>query len=193
MTAAPAGMPLRSYRLHRYVTAYCPRCHDDDPAAPLDSVARLSGYLVEEEGRIWLVRACPKHGRVVTLYDESPEILRYLEQWTAPTKAHIPDRPGNFAPIPQAYLAGLPEMQTQHTCVLLTDVIQGCNLRCPTCFADSSPDQAGVVPVADVLASIDARLSREGGRSPSSRHDDSCEIKANARHSSAADLQLSHP
>ena len=55
-------------------------------------------------------------------------------------------------------------MQTQHTCVLLEDVIQGCNLRCPTCFADSSPDQAGIVPVADVLANVDTRLTREGGR-----------------------------
>lgn len=156
-------MPLRSYRVHRYVTAFCPRCHEEDPTAPLDSVARLSGYLVEEEGRIWLVRACRRHGRIVTLYDESPEILRYLEQWTAPTKAHIPDRPGNVAPIPEAYLLGLPEMQTQHSCVLLEDVVQGCNLRCPTCFAESSPDEAGVVPVAEVLANVDTRLSRENG------------------------------
>ena len=160
----PAGMPLRSYRLHRYVTAFCPHCHAQDPSAPLESVARLSGYLVEEEGRIWLVRGCRTHGRVVTLYDESPEILRYLEEWTAPTKAHVPDRPGNFAPVPEAYLSGLPEMQTQHTCILLEDVIQGCNLRCPTCFAESSPDQAGMVPVAQVMANVDARLARENGR-----------------------------
>ena len=159
-----AGMPLRSYRLHRYVTAFCPHCHAQDPSAPLESVARLSGYLVEEEGRIWLVRACRTHGRVVTLYDENPEILRYLEEWTAPTKAHVPDRPGNFAPVPEAYLSGLPEMQTQHTCILLEDVVQGCNLRCPTCFSESSPDQAGVVPVAHVMANVDARLARENGR-----------------------------
>jgi uncharacterized radical SAM superfamily Fe-S cluster-containing enzyme len=158
------GMPLRSYRLHRYVTAFCPHCHAQDPSTPLESVARLSGYLVEEEGRIWLVRACRTHGRVVTLYDESPEILRYLEEWTAPTKAHVPDRPGNFAPVPEAYLSGLPEMQTQHTCILLEDVVQGCNLRCPTCFSESSPDQAGVVPVARVMANVDARLARENGR-----------------------------
>lgn len=165
MTAsAGTGMPLRSYRLHRYVSAFCPHCHAEHPDAPLATVERLSGYLVEEEGRVWLVRACRRHGRVVTMYDESPEILRYLEEWTAPTKAHVPDRAGNFAPIPEAYLQGLPEMQTQHTCVLLEDVVQGCNLRCPTCFAESSPDQAGLVPVAEVLASVDTRLSRENGR-----------------------------
>ena len=34
---------------------------------------------------------------------------------------------------------GLPEMQTQHTCILLEDITEECNLRCPTCFADSAP------------------------------------------------------
>ena len=40
----------------------------------------------------WLQRACPTHGLVETLYDEDANILRYLEQWQAPTKVHVPDR-----------------------------------------------------------------------------------------------------
>ncbi|GAA1750420.1 radical SAM protein [Luedemannella helvata] len=158
------GMPLRGDRLHRYVVAFCPHCHADDPDRPLADVARLSGWLVERDGRIWLERGCRTHGLVRTLYDESPEILRYLERWTAPTKTHIPDVRGNFEPVPSAYLAGLPEMQTQHTCILLADVTAECNLRCPTCFTDSSPELTGVAPLADVLASLDTRLSRENGR-----------------------------
>jgi uncharacterized radical SAM superfamily Fe-S cluster-containing enzyme len=159
-----SGMALRGDRIHRYVNAFCPRCHDERPDRPLGSVARLSGWLVERDGRIWLERGCPEHGLVTTLYDESPEILRYLELWTAPTKRHIPDVRGNFAPVPSAYLRGLPEMQTQHTCILLADVTAECNLRCPTCFTDSSPELTGVVPLPEVLASLDARLSRENGR-----------------------------
>src|SRR5919199_3604578 len=137
------GMPLREDRVLRYVTAFCPHCHDEEPHRPLGEVERLAGYLSERAGRVWLVRGCPRHGRVTTLYDESPEILRYLEQWTAPTKAHAPDVVGNYAPVPAAYLRGLGEMQTQHTCILLEDIVEECNLRCPTCFAGSSPDLAG--------------------------------------------------
>jgi uncharacterized radical SAM superfamily Fe-S cluster-containing enzyme len=159
-----AGMPLRGDRIHRYVNAFCPHCHVAEPDRPLAKVARLSGWLAERDGRIWLERGCPEHGLVRTLYDESPEILRYLEQWTAPTKTHLPDLAGNFDPIPAAYLRGLPEMQTQHTCILLADLTDHCNLRCPTCFADSSPAVAGVVPLAEVLRSVDTRLSRERGR-----------------------------
>jgi uncharacterized radical SAM superfamily Fe-S cluster-containing enzyme len=165
MTAtATAGMPLRGDRILRYVTAFCPACHRDDPDRPLAEVPRLAGYLAERDDHVWLVRGCATHGRMETLYDESPEILRWLEQWTAPTRRHVPDHPGNFDPIPSAYSRGLGEMQTQHTCILLEDIIATCNLSCPTCFADSSPHAPGIVPVEDVLANVDARLGRENGR-----------------------------
>ncbi|WP_194828451.1 radical SAM protein [Nocardia sp. XZ_19_231] len=157
-------MPLRGDRILRYVTAFCPRCHDEHPETPLSDVARLSGWLAERDGKVFLERGCRTHGMVRTLYDEDPEILAYLEEWTAPTKAHLPDAAGNFDPVPSAYLRGLPEMQTQHTCILLEDIIDSCNLRCPTCFADSSPELRGVVAVEDVLANVDQRLARENGR-----------------------------
>lgn len=156
-----AGMGLRGDRIHRYVNAFCPHCHDE---RPLRDVARLSGWLAVRDDRVWLERGCPSHGLVRTLYDEDPEILAYLEEWTAPTKAHIPDVAANFDPIPSAYERGLPEMQTQHTCILLEDIAETCNLRCPTCFTDSSPDLQNVVAVADVLANVDQRLERENGR-----------------------------
>jgi hypothetical protein len=155
-------MPLRGDRILRYVNAFCPQCHLSD--RPLTQVRRLSGWLAERDGQVWLERGCPDHGLQRTLYDESPQILAWLERWTAPTKAHRPDSPGNYDPLPGGYLRGLGEMQTQHTCILLEDVIEECNLRCPTCFTDSSPDLAGVVPVADVLANVDQRLARENNR-----------------------------
>jgi 7,8-dihydro-6-hydroxymethylpterin dimethyltransferase len=159
-----AGMPLRGDRIRSYVNAFCPRCHDKDPDGGLAGVRRLSGWLVERHDRVWLERGCPVHGFIRTLYDESPEILTWLERWTAPTKWHVPDSPGNYDPLPGAYARGLGEMQTQHTCILLEDIIDECNLRCPTCFAESAPGLAGVVPVSAVLANVDQRLARENGR-----------------------------
>jgi uncharacterized radical SAM superfamily Fe-S cluster-containing enzyme len=164
VTSPKSGMPIRPSRVMRYVDAFCPACHDAAPDRPLADVRRLAGHLAEVDGEVWLVRGCPEHGRVVTLYDESAEILEYLEEWTAPTKSHVPDTVGNFDPVPQVYLRGLGEMQTQHTCILLEDITQRCNLRCPTCFADSSPELTGVVPLAEILANIDQRLARENGR-----------------------------
>ncbi|GAA1740535.1 radical SAM protein [Microbacterium paludicola] len=164
MSQPTAGMPLRDHRIHRYVNAFCPRCHEEDPDRPLAEVQRLSGWLADRDGTIWLERGCPEHGLVRTMYDESADILRYLEEWTAPTKMHTPDVIGNFKPVPSAYEDGLPQMQTQHTCILLEDITDHCNLRCPTCFAESSPAASAVAPLAEVLASVDARLARENGR-----------------------------
>ena len=78
-----AGMPLRDYRIHRYVNAFCPRCHEEDPDRDLSLVARLSGWLAVRDGRVWLERGCPDHGLVSTLYDESAEILSYLDALSA--------------------------------------------------------------------------------------------------------------
>ena len=159
-----SGMPLRGDRIHRYVNAFCPLCHEENPGRPLEEVVRLSGWLVERDGRIWLERGCTRHGLVRTLYDESAEILSYLEEWTAPTKVHEPDVRGNFAPVPAAYARGLPEMQSQHTCILLEDLLDHCNLKCPACFAASGPALASVAPLSEVLANVDTRLARERGR-----------------------------
>lgn len=157
------GMPTRPDRILRYVNAFCPRCHEEDPFRPLDEVERLSGYLSVAEDRVWLVRGCRTHGKVITLYDEDPNILEYLEQWTAPTKYHFPDVEGNYDPVPYGYVRGLGEMQTQHTCILLEEITQECNLRCPTCFADSSPQLTGIAEIDTILGNVDTRLSREGG------------------------------
>ena len=157
------GMPLRDYRVHRYVNAFCPHCHEERPDQPLSHVRRLSGWLAVRDDRVFLERGCPEHGLVRTMYDESAEILSYLEQWTAPTKAHEPDLVGNFKPVPSAYEDGLPEMQTQHTCILLEDITDHCNLRCPTCFAESSP-ALSVSGAARSGARVDRRPSGAGER-----------------------------
>ena len=98
------GMPLRGDRIHRYVNSFCPHCHHEQPRRPLEEVKRLTGWLAERDGRIWLERGCPTHGFVRTMYEEDPEILTYLEQWVSPTKWHVPDTPGNFGEVPAAYL-----------------------------------------------------------------------------------------
>ena len=71
---------------------------------------------------------------------------------------------GNFKPVPSAYVDGLPEMQTQHTCILLEDLTDHCNLRCPTCFAESAPPRARSPRSRRCSPSVDARLARENGR-----------------------------
>ncbi len=151
-------------RIRKTVIAYCPACHAETPARPLTAVHRLPGHLAEADGSVWLARTCPDHGPIVTLYEEDAALLDYLERWTAPTKPPTPDSPDNTDPVPAVYMRGLGAGQIQHTCILVEDVTERCNLNCPTCYAGSSPVLTGVAPVVDVLANVDRRLLLEGGR-----------------------------
>ena len=157
-------MPLRGDRIHRYVNAFCPLCHEEQPDRPLAEVRRLSGWLVEREERIWLERGLPRPRpgpHAVRRVAGDPHLPRAVDR--ADQGAH-PRRRRQLQSRAGGLRHGLPEMQTQHTCILLQDLLDHCNLKCPTCFAASAPALASVVPLEQVLASIDARLSRENGR-----------------------------
>jgi uncharacterized radical SAM superfamily Fe-S cluster-containing enzyme len=158
-----AGMPVRDYSIHRYVNAYCPKCFEEDPQSKEAALSR-NALLIEKDTKVYLNRACQKHGWVSTLYEENYEILKYLEEWTAPTKWVTPDSVNNFEAIPFAYTNGLGELQTQHTCILLEDINENCNLSCPTCFTASSPKLTGVAPLEEIMGNIDQRLTRENGK-----------------------------
>ena len=68
---AAVGMPVRTDRIHRYVTAFCPRCHDEEPGRPLDhGIVRA----------LWL-----PYDEIVARRDEhrSPLVLRCIDDYRA--------------------------------------------------------------------------------------------------------------
>jgi len=164
----PAGASgtERPYRLHRMVLALCGECLRETPDLDLDYERDvLQGVLVEQDGAIWLRRRCRRgHGEVVSLYEEDAALWRELQEWRVPTKWLEPDVAEDARPIPMGYLDGLGGLQEQHTCVLICDLTEDCNLACPVCFAGSQPGRNRYAPAASVLASVDAALEREGGR-----------------------------
>ena len=62
------------------------------------------------------------------------------------------------------YLDGLGDLQTQHSCIVLIDVTETCNLECPTCFASSAPGVGRHAPEPAVMRTLDAAIAREGGK-----------------------------
>ena len=62
------------------------------------------------------------------------------------------------------YADGLGDLQTQHSCVLLLDITENCNLECPTCFAAAAPGIGRFARLPHLLRSLDSAIEREGGR-----------------------------
>src|SRR5207247_5316573 len=59
---------------------------------------------------------------------------------------------------------GLGDLQTQHSCILLLDITENCNLNCPTCFAAAGTGVGKFARLPHILRSLDTAIAREGGR-----------------------------
>ncbi|NWJ46641.1 MAG: radical SAM protein [Chloroflexi bacterium] len=159
-------MDLRPFTPLQMVLTVCGKCFSEDPGRKIEYERDvLQGNLILMDGKVYLRRHCRRgHGEVISLYEEDYGLWEYLQQWRVPTKYHISDTVGNNLPIPMGYLNGLGELQTQHSCIFLLDITENCNLKCPTCFADSGPSINRFVRLDHIMRSLDAVIEREGGR-----------------------------
>lgn len=170
--ALPAPRPLahplpeRAYRPLRMTLCVCGRCFSEEPGRAIDYERDiLQGSLVSHGGAVWLRRRCRRgHGEVVSLYEEDLGLWESLQRWRVPTKELMPDDPAEDRPIPMGYERGLGALQDQHSCILLVDVTEHCDIACPTCFARSSPRHDRYARPDAILRSLDALIAREGGR-----------------------------
>ena len=160
------GLALRPYTPLRMVLTICGHCFSEDPDREIDyETDVLQGNLVAMDGKVYLRRLCQRgHGEVWSLYEEDFRLWDYLQQWRVPTREVVGDRPANLRPIPMGYADGLGELQTQHSCILLIDVTENCNLQCPTCYALSGPGIGRFAGVPHIMRTLDAAIEREGGR-----------------------------
>jgi 7,8-dihydro-6-hydroxymethylpterin dimethyltransferase len=161
-----AALQLRPYTPLRMVLTVCGRCFDEDPDREVDYATDiLQGNLVAQDGSVYLRRHCRRgHGEVVSLYDEDHALWEYLQQWRVPTRQIVEDTPDNVMPIPMGYANGLGRLQTQHSCILLLDVTEHCNLNCPTCFAAAGTSVGRYARLPHILRTLDASIEREGGK-----------------------------
>jgi hypothetical protein len=156
---------LHDYTILKSVRAVCPTCFAQDetfdPEYPTDI---CDGHLVERDGRVYLRRYCRRgHGEVWSLYEESAELWRYLQQWRVPTRVINPDTTEIF-PVPMGYEHGLGPAHLQHSCIYLLDITSQCNLTCPACFTQSSPAASLYLPLDQVLRAVETAIEREEGR-----------------------------
>jgi uncharacterized radical SAM superfamily Fe-S cluster-containing enzyme len=158
----------RPYLIEEYTRAVCPRCmaagrRSDDPGVFLD------GMLVSHDGSVWMRRICPVHGDTESLYEEDLQIWGSRQGWSTPTLRIHADRPDNFKGFPDGYRDGLPSSHGQHTCILLLNITEHCNYRCPTCYASALepgvPADEPLRPTIDeICQTVDVMLEREEGK-----------------------------
>ncbi len=158
----------RPYVIEEYTRSVCPHCtakggvRSDDPNVFVDAM------LVSHSGSIWMRRFCQEHGETESLYEEDAEIWRRRAGWQTPTLTVTPDRADNFRGFPDGYRDGLPAGHGQHSCILLLNLTEHCNYRCPTCYASALEPGTPLVDdkptLKELLHTVDTMIEREGGK-----------------------------
>lgn len=121
---------------------------------------RISARRVAEGDDVYLCKRCPDHGGFKTI------IWRGVESYASWGSAcRMPARPpvcssGVERGCP--FDCGLCPDHRQHTCCVVLDVTERCNLACPVCFA-SAGESAKPDPPADEIVAWCRRLLELGG------------------------------
>jgi uncharacterized radical SAM superfamily Fe-S cluster-containing enzyme len=123
----------------------------------------ITAELFVRDGRVWLRKRCPDHGRFESVvYGDAEryvEIQRYDKPGTEPLERQTARADGC------PHDCGICPEHRQHTCLGIIEVNTGCNLDCPICFAESGtghqPDGYSLT-LEEVESMLDAFVRAEG-------------------------------
>lgn len=143
---APAGLVRRIKR----TTGRCLVCHRSCPAE-----VWVAGGTPET---VHLARTCPEHGE---LWSRISSDARFYWESHGMSDAFCCGIGRSCGPEEQRET-----VERLSTCLALIEIVHSCNLKCPTCFADSPFGKGGAVdavPLAEIQSRIQGVIDRKGG------------------------------
>lgn len=105
------------YRLMKETTGRCPECHAPAPA-----------QVFQRDGQVFLQRTCPEHGPAESRISSDARFYN-VSKGSGCCGDDCGCEPSG------ATSANL--FEELSTCIALIEIVDSCNLACPTCFADS--------------------------------------------------------
>ena len=135
-------------------SSICPQCLE-----PIDA------EVFERQGEVWMDKTCARHGQFSALL--SSDIRHYFEPGARPGASPNSGASCCGSSCGLATSEVLPGANTtpwtNHSCTILIEIIERCNLSCPTCFAGSSPLHSKVMSLEEFTRQVD-QLVTEGKR-----------------------------
>lgn len=96
----------------------------------------LDADIVEEEGKVWLVRTCPEHGTYRGLYWSDAEMYRRFDAYECIGNGVLnPQKASSPAGCPND--CGICQKHRSTTLLANIDLTNRCNLNCDFCFANA--------------------------------------------------------
>ena len=120
----------------------------------------IPAKIIEQGGAVFYKKRCPEHGAQKVRISSDAGYWRQCRDFIKPG-----DRPLRFQTETERgcpWDCGLCPDHEQHSCIALIEITDACNLECPVCYADSSPQRATYRSLAEVESMLDAVVASEG-------------------------------
>lgn len=122
----------------RHTVSICPVC-----------LKRIPADIIEDRGKLYMVKQCPSHGRFRDLYwgdaESYDRFMAYSNDAMPPTRDHQ-------AAFSCPEKCGLCNRHKSSTVFANIDITDRCNQHCPVCFADSAGGTGEKDPPLDEIA-----------------------------------------
>ena len=134
----------RPYLFYELTNSLCSKC-----------LRRVEAKVIFQDGCVYLHKHCPEHKFEKVLISTDIDYYKLarndLKPGQMPLQFNTPIKYGC------PYDCGLCPDHEQHSCLSLIEVTDQCNLKCPVCYADSSPQRLSHVLEARIAAGSNRR------------------------------------
>lgn len=141
-------MPNRPYLFYELTNSICSTC-----------LRKVEAKVIFENENVYLVKHCTQHGREKVLISTDIDYYKKCREFIKPSE--MPYRFNTPIKYGCPYDCGLCPDHEQHSCLTLVEITDQCNLTCPICYAESSPERQTYRSLETIEKMFDAIIENE--------------------------------
>jgi len=141
--------PSKEYSFYGQTMSLCETC-----------LTLVHAKVTIEGDDVFYVKRCPQHGTQKTLVSTDAAYFKSCKDFIKPGDLPLQYQSRTHHGCP--YDCGLCPDHEQHSCLALIEITDECNLTCPVCFADSSPQRTRHRSLRQIDAMLETLVASEG-------------------------------
>lgn len=139
----------RPYIFYELTNSLCSLC-----------LKKVEAKIVFQDEKVYMIKTCLEHGIEKVLISIDVEYYKRSRNFLKPPQTPLRFNTATVHGCP--YDCGLCPDHEQHSCLTLIEIAERCNLTCPVCYADSSPEKGGFRSLVEIEFMLDELVKNEG-------------------------------
>jgi hypothetical protein len=142
-------MATRDYIFFELTNSICSTC-----------LKKVEAKIIFQDEKVFMLKHCFEHGKQKVLISTDVEYYKKTRDFNKP--GDMPKKFGTKVIYGCPYDCGLCSDHEQHSCVTVIELTDRCNLMCPTCYAQSSPQNGNHRTLTEINRMLDIVVASEG-------------------------------